>query len=83
MKNYVEAYANNEMTLCDAYMHVCELFSDVTARVLDGEDLDWDGVNRQYETLQSRLADKYMEQMGYIQKPYVFRSACSLWEVAE
>lgn len=81
MKNYVEAWIKQEMTLCEAYkcLHEELLQSGMTEqRTLD--------LLRQRQRLEGHMACAFMRKMGYVSHDGTPEENCypaKVWEVAE
>lgn len=81
MKNYLFAYLEDEMTVCQAYRHVCnELAGEDLSR---HEEID---LRVQKMTLQYHMASELMRKMGYVECEKSCgegRYPATVWEVSE
>lgn len=80
MKNYLFAYLEDEMTVCQVYRHVCN--------ELAGEDLPEHERRKllvQKMSLQYHMVDELMYNMGYVKREKSCgkgRYPATVWEVA-
>ena len=81
MKNYLFAYLDCEMTVCQAYSHVCnELAREDLSR---HEEIE---LRVQKMTLQYHMASELMHKMGYVEREKSCgkgRYPATVWEVSE
>lgn len=81
MKNYLFAYLDCEMTVCQAYRHVCnELASE------DLPEHEKTELREQKMTLQYHMANELMHKMGYVEREKSCgegRYPATVWEVSE
>ena len=80
MKNYLFAYLDCEMTVCQAYSHVCnELAREDLSR---HEEIE---LRVQKMILQYHMASELMRKMGYVEHEKPRGESCypaTVWEVA-
>ena len=81
MKNYLSAYLENEMTVCQAYRYVC---NELAREDLSGHEKT--GFRAQKMTLQYHMANELMHKMGYVEHEKPRGEGCypaTVWEVSE
>lgn len=80
MKNYLFAYLEDEMTVCQAYRHVCNELAREDLPEHERTELCEQKTNLQYH-----MANELMHKMGYVEHEKPRGESCypaTVWEVA-